>query len=162
MCHEYRGPIEKYRRLGIKELWLPTVDHTEPTCDDLERAVTFIDETHKKTNGRVYVHCRAGHGRSAAVALAWMMHRQQQQQQQGTESVSLQEQHQRNDNCQHTTLTSTEAEQRRKLNQQLCRMRSVRSTLWKQPNIQEFHERLLSRLQQEDDDDDDNYILPPL
>ena len=25
MCGEYRGPLEDYKRLGIEELWLPTV-----------------------------------------------------------------------------------------------------------------------------------------
>ena len=25
MCGEYRGPVEDYRRLGIEQLWLPTV-----------------------------------------------------------------------------------------------------------------------------------------
>lgn len=25
MCGEYRGPLEDYRRLGIEQLWLPTV-----------------------------------------------------------------------------------------------------------------------------------------
>jgi atypical dual specificity phosphatase len=36
MCDEYRGPIEKYRKLGIEELWLPTVDHFEPSFEDLQ------------------------------------------------------------------------------------------------------------------------------
>lgn len=25
MCGEYRGPLEEYSRLGIEQLWLPTV-----------------------------------------------------------------------------------------------------------------------------------------
>lgn len=60
---------------------------------------------------RVYVHCRAGHGRSAAVALAWLMYK-----------------HPDSDP--------------RLLNQELCQLRDVRKTLWKQPNIREFHASL--------------------
>uniref|UniRef100_A0A7S2UGS4 Protein-tyrosine-phosphatase n=1 Tax=Attheya septentrionalis TaxID=420275 RepID=A0A7S2UGS4_9STRA len=73
MCDEYRGPIEKYRNLGIEELWLPTVDHFEPSFEDLQRAIEFIEDQEANGN-RVYVHCRAGHGRSAAAVLAWMMY----------------------------------------------------------------------------------------
>lgn len=36
MCKEYQGPDKHYRRLGIKHLRLPTVDHFEPTVTDLE------------------------------------------------------------------------------------------------------------------------------
>jgi atypical dual specificity phosphatase len=111
LCQEYRGPLWKYRRLGMKELYLPTVDHFEPTVEDLETAVQFI-ERYKAAGKRVYVHCRAGHGRSAAVVLAWLMSRD----------------------------PSVDAET---LNNELCRIRNVRSTLWKQTNIKEFHSRLM-------------------
>lgn len=33
----------------------------------------FIKE-HKERGEKVYVHCKAGHGRAAAVALCWLMH----------------------------------------------------------------------------------------
>lgn len=36
MCDEYRGPKSEYDRLGMKELWLRTVDHFEPTVSDLK------------------------------------------------------------------------------------------------------------------------------
>jgi atypical dual specificity phosphatase len=48
------------------------VDHFESTVDDLERAVNFIRK-HQDNGSKVYVHCRAGHGRSAAVVFAWLM-----------------------------------------------------------------------------------------
>jgi atypical dual specificity phosphatase len=111
LCQEYRGPVWKYRRLGMKELYLPTVDHFEPTVEDLESAVQFI-ERYQGTGKRVYIHCRAGHGRSAAVVLAWLMSKD----------------------------PSIDAET---LNRELCQIRNVRSTLWKQTNIKEFHSRLM-------------------
>lgn len=73
MCDEYPGPLKKYKQLGIRQLWLPTVDHFEPSLEHLKDAVEFIAE-HKALNKRVYVHCRVGHGRSAAVVFAWMLY----------------------------------------------------------------------------------------
>jgi atypical dual specificity phosphatase len=72
LCEEYSGPIRQYEKLGISHLRLPTVDHFESSVEDLERAVTFIRK-HKDDGSKVYVHCRAGHGRSAAVVFAWLM-----------------------------------------------------------------------------------------
>ena len=60
----------------------------------------------------MYVHCRAGHGRSAAVVFLWMIYKDP--------IVDLQD-----------------------LNKQMCTMRNVRKTLWKQPTIRTLHSRLL-------------------
>ena len=67
--------MQKYRysQLNIKQLHLPTCDHFEPSLDYLVEAVNFISQ-HKKNGSKVYVHCKAGHGRAAAVALCWLMH----------------------------------------------------------------------------------------
>lgn len=48
------------------------VDHLEPSIDQLERAVQFIS-THVSAGESVYVHCKGGHGRSAAVVLCWLV-----------------------------------------------------------------------------------------
>jgi atypical dual specificity phosphatase len=72
LCAEYKGPTHKYKQLGISQLWLPVVDHFEPPADYLERAVHFIQKQ-KDAGNKVYVHCRAGHGRSAAVVFAWLL-----------------------------------------------------------------------------------------
>jgi len=74
MCDEYPGPIEAYRKLGIKQLRLPTADHFEPSLQALEEATRFI-EAHRKRGEKVYVHCKAGHGRGASVAQGWLMYR---------------------------------------------------------------------------------------
>lgn len=111
LCEEYRGPVGSYSRLGMKQLYLPTVDHFEPSVESLEKAVKFIDRC-SKDGKRVYVHCRAGHGRSAAVVFAWL-------------------------------LSKDPDVDRKDLNAQFCMIRDVRSTLWKQPNIIEYHSRLL-------------------
>ena len=78
--------------------------------EDLESAVMFIKKHHAEGK-KVYVHCRAGHGRSAAVVLAWLM----------TKDPSIDV---------------------KVLNEELCGLRDIRSTLWKQTNIKEFHFRM--------------------
>jgi atypical dual specificity phosphatase len=75
MCCEYSGPQSSYNTLGIKQLRLPTVDHFEPSVENLKAAVRFIDG-YKKKGEKCYVHCKAGHGRAAAVALCWLMYQQ--------------------------------------------------------------------------------------
>jgi atypical dual specificity phosphatase len=72
LCEEYRGPDRTYKLLGIRHLHLPTTDHFEPSLIDLKTAVHFIAE-HEALGKKVYVHCRAGHGRSAAVVFAWLL-----------------------------------------------------------------------------------------
>lgn len=72
LCEEYRGPERAYKLLGIRHLHLPTTDHFEPSLVDLKSAVHFIAE-HEALGKKVYVHCRAGHGRSAAVVFAWLL-----------------------------------------------------------------------------------------
>jgi len=123
LCDEYRGPLAKYQTLGIRQLWLPTVDHFPPSADDLERAVDFIrryscsaDSGAEKNKGRVYVHCRAGHGRSAAAVFAWLISKEP-----DPASVDL-----------------------RELNRQFCQLRYVKSNLWRQPSVVEYRRRLVA------------------
>ncbi len=35
LCEEYKGPLRKYKDIGIEELYLPTTDHFEPSVEDL-------------------------------------------------------------------------------------------------------------------------------
>jgi len=71
MCEEFAGHESVMRRLGIKQLRLPTLDYREPSADDLLRGVRFIEQ--HRDDGRVYVHCKAGRGRGATLALAYLM-----------------------------------------------------------------------------------------
>jgi atypical dual specificity phosphatase len=72
MCLEYEGPISAYNKLGITQLRLPTPDHFESSVEQLEEAVAFIEKL-RENGDRIYVHCKAGHGRAAAVALSYMI-----------------------------------------------------------------------------------------
>jgi atypical dual specificity phosphatase len=100
-------------RLGIKELYVPTVDHFEPSVTDLYKTVQFIQK-YQRQGQRVYVHCRAGHGRSAAGVMAWLISQKE------------------DDDASSSVVLET-------LNHELCMLRDVRKTLWKQPNLRQFH-----------------------
>lgn len=70
-CEEYAGPGREYEQRGIVQLRVPTIDFTPPSLESVERGVAFIREQVK--NGRVYVHCKAGRGRSATVVVCWLI-----------------------------------------------------------------------------------------
>jgi len=72
MCEEYEGPLEAYRSHGVHQLHLPTIDFTPPSLKDVQRGVEYIGE-HAKKGNVVYVHCKAGRGRSATLVLCWLI-----------------------------------------------------------------------------------------
>ena len=69
MCGEYPGPVSEYRRLGVEQLRLPTVDTTVPKPEDLRRGAEFV-KRYGGDRGRVFVHCKGGIGRASAMSLA--------------------------------------------------------------------------------------------
>ena len=71
-CLEYAGPTEAYQDVGIVQLYLPTTDYTWPSREDIERGVEFINQ-YVQRRQPVYVHCKAGRGRSATVVLCWLI-----------------------------------------------------------------------------------------
>jgi atypical dual specificity phosphatase len=72
MCDEYGGPIAEYERLGITQLRIPTVDFNPPELSKVRDGVEFIRQQAAAGND-VYVHCKAGRARSAAVVVCWLM-----------------------------------------------------------------------------------------
>lgn len=53
-------------------LWLPTIDHTSPTVEQLHRAAEFIKDRVDAGEG-VYIHCAAGVGRAPLTAAAYLV-----------------------------------------------------------------------------------------
>ena len=72
MCAEYYGPRKTYKKYGIKQLHLPTIDCTSPSLKTIEKAVEFMNEayTNKK---KVFVHCKSGMARSATVVFCHLV-----------------------------------------------------------------------------------------
>lgn len=142
LCDEYPGPARDYQSLGMVELRLPTVDHFEPSVQSLQTAVSFIqDYAHR--GERVYVHCRAGHGRSAAVVMAWTMMTNAATATASAASSS-------------SSSCSSDVDFMKRINEQLCQKRNIRKTLWKQPNLRQFHQLLLEKMR---DDASDNVAV---
>ena len=65
----------EFLRLGADEyFYAPCIDHMEPSVESLRSCVRFITRVvGEKSNGSVYLHCKGGHGRSAAVAMAYLL-----------------------------------------------------------------------------------------
>lgn len=75
LCNEYPGPTAAYRRYQIEQLRLPTVDFTPPTLNSVIQAAQIVQQA-AAADESVYLHCKAGRGRSATVAICWLMQSQ--------------------------------------------------------------------------------------
>lgn len=75
LCAERRGPRRAYAEHGIEELHLPVVDFAEPSREVVDAALAFVGR-HAADGHRIYLHCKAGRGRSATVALCWLLERE--------------------------------------------------------------------------------------
>lgn len=73
MCAEWNGNVNRYQGLGVEQLHLPTPDFTSPDLNAIRRGVDFI-QRHSDAGRRVYCHCKAGRGRSATIAVGWLIH----------------------------------------------------------------------------------------
>lgn len=74
MCAEYGGPVSAYRRAGIEQLHLPTLDATCPTVETLTRAVHFItSKVAQDPSSKVLIHCKGGRGRAATTCMAYLV-----------------------------------------------------------------------------------------
>ncbi|MCR4344601.1 MAG: dual specificity protein phosphatase family protein [Candidatus Scalindua sp.] len=72
MCEEWPGPCDLYKAEHITQLHLPTTDFRSPLIKDIEKGINFIEE-HRANGSSVYVHCKAGKGRSATLILCWLI-----------------------------------------------------------------------------------------
>ncbi|MEX0702814.1 MAG: dual specificity protein phosphatase family protein [Planctomycetales bacterium] len=61
----------EFRNLGERYANIQVLDLTRPTLEQLDAAVAFISRW--TADGRVYVHCGLGYGRTAAVAAAYLL-----------------------------------------------------------------------------------------
>ncbi|MBA62700.1 MAG: phosphatase [Planctomycetaceae bacterium] len=71
-CNEYDGPVAQYEKHSIEQLHIPTIDFTSPSLENVKQGVAFVSR-HVELGNTVYIHCKAGRGRSATVAICWLM-----------------------------------------------------------------------------------------
>jgi atypical dual specificity phosphatase len=72
MCGEFPGHTVELETHGVEQLHLPTLDYHSPNEQDMLRGIEFIHR-HITAGRGVYVHCKAGRGRSVTLAMCYLM-----------------------------------------------------------------------------------------
>ena len=72
MCAESHGPASLYKKYNIDYFNLPTTDFTCPDVETISKGVSII-ERYRDKDEKVYVHCKAGRGRSATIVFCWLV-----------------------------------------------------------------------------------------
>jgi atypical dual specificity phosphatase len=72
LCREWDQNRGLYERMGISQCYAPTTDFECPTLAETMKCVYFMRE-HLQAGRSVYVHCKAGRGRSVCVVLAYLV-----------------------------------------------------------------------------------------
>ena len=67
-----RAAIEKLGVLGVERLHAPVTDGGPPSAGALDAAVRWISRAAEQAGSRIFVHCRAGQERTAAVLAAYV------------------------------------------------------------------------------------------
>ena len=66
-------PQQEWAEWGVTQLQLSTVDfNNAPSQEMIQRGVAFIEEMNQNEN-TVYVHCKAGRGRSTTLVACYLM-----------------------------------------------------------------------------------------
>ncbi|KAI8049418.1 protein-tyrosine phosphatase-like protein [Gilbertella persicaria] len=74
LCAEFPGYKKLYRDLDIKQIRLETPDFSIPSIEMIRQGIQEI-EHRKQQNPKstVYLHCKAGRGRSAVIAVCYLL-----------------------------------------------------------------------------------------
>lgn len=72
MCDEFCGHKSQMRQHKINQLRLPTIDLVCPRQENLLKGIEFIKRC-SQDGTKVYIHCKAGRGRAATMALCYLM-----------------------------------------------------------------------------------------
>ncbi|KAG2176975.1 hypothetical protein INT43_007629 [Umbelopsis isabellina] len=77
LCAEFPGYRSLYEELGIRQIHLKTADFTVPSFEDIQYGAAILVDAAEKNQGSIYLHCKAGRGRSASIALCYLVRRYQ-------------------------------------------------------------------------------------
>lgn len=64
--------VQEWARHGIRQSRFSTVDYMPPSLHSISQGLKVIEEC-KQREESVYVHCKAGKGRSATVTTCYLM-----------------------------------------------------------------------------------------
>ena len=67
-----RAAIKELGVLGVERLHAPVTDGGAPSAETLDAAVRWISRVAEQDGSRIFVHCRAGQERTAAVLAAYV------------------------------------------------------------------------------------------
>lgn len=75
LCKEWNPERlrKAYAAYSITQLWLPTIDFDPPSYTDCVKGAAFIDQCISEGKHSVYIHCKAGRGRSTTILLAYLI-----------------------------------------------------------------------------------------
>ena len=69
---EWKGLPKQYAQLGLEQHYVPMIDFVPPSLGDIESCVNKMAEC-IDAGKTVYVHCKAGRGRSATVVICYLI-----------------------------------------------------------------------------------------
>lgn len=72
LCAESSGPTALYKKYKIDYCNIPTIDFTCPGVEAIAKGVLNI-ERYRDKDEKVYIHCKAGRGRSATIVFCWLV-----------------------------------------------------------------------------------------
>jgi atypical dual specificity phosphatase len=73
LCAERQDDQLRLRRTRMEYLWLPVIDASPPTLEQIRCGLTWI-ERQMYAGRTVYIHCAAGVGRSATLLACWYVY----------------------------------------------------------------------------------------
>ncbi|CEP11958.1 hypothetical protein [Parasitella parasitica] len=74
MCLEFPGYEKLYKDLGITQIRLETPDFSIPSTDLIHSGICeIVKRKEDKPKSTIYLHCKAGRGRSAAIAICYLL-----------------------------------------------------------------------------------------
>ncbi len=72
LCDEFAGYVDALGELGLEQLHLPILDYHSPQEAEVLAGIRFM-VGQVGAGRKVYVHCKAGRGRSATLVLCYLM-----------------------------------------------------------------------------------------
>ncbi|GAA5804283.1 hypothetical protein HPULCUR_009770 [Helicostylum pulchrum] len=74
LCSEFPGYEKLYKELNITQIRLETPDFCIPSLDSIESGINQIVTLKQQLpKSSIYLHCKAGRGRSAAIAICYLL-----------------------------------------------------------------------------------------